>query len=292
MKKLFLLCLLLIGCGVDGDDGSSTLYSPKYTGIKEQATITANNNVDLTIGSLQGIDISFFFEFNIKINNLKVKEQETRTEAIIKKNGVIPGECSGNIEYKLIIDEKTGNFTGDFIFNDYCEAKTIVDGSVPIDGIFILDKNEFEILNINLTNLSFKNFVILNGDISIDYKGAPIETLILSNFLIKEKDKTEIHWIKEYLLNITDNDILFEINSVSGKYYNPIYGYIEVFVLDNVVYSINEEWPKEGIILNKGAAGASTILEVIDDISYIIKADRNGDNIYEIISEPFLWGDL
>jgi hypothetical protein len=79
--------------------------------------------------------------------------------------------------------------------------------------------------------------------------------------------------------------------SLSGRYYDPDFGYVDVSTTIPFILDYDAEWPISGELLCSGA-GSAAILTVIDATSYIVDADRNGDGVYEYNVGPFLWADL
>jgi hypothetical protein len=150
-----------------------------------------------------------------------------------------------------------------------------------------------------LTNLSSGDYMILTGDISVDYKGFPPKIFISADFLTKILSTEKTYWVNDYKLNILDNDTDFEVK-LAGRYYDPDYGYVDVSTpkTDPLIYDLHAEWPRSGEVICRGEKPAenkkrsSAILTAIDDTSYTVDADRDGDGVYELNLGPFLWSDL
>lgn len=261
------------------------------TGVADPAIITSNNAQTITTDALI---------IALVVNALKFPP----TAIITSRTGSVSGDCGGELAYSLNISSQSGNFTGNFIFNSYCANEITINGPSAVNGIYILSSDEFEILNMNLNNISSGDY-ILNGLVEIDYRRYPKKIEIFADVYNKKISTGKTYWANDYTINIRKSGASNKLDLVAryndpelvGRYYDPDYGYVAVTTPAPLVFDFNAEWPREGEMLCSGALSvfkfnSSSILTVLDDISYKIDADRDGDGIYEYNIGPFLWSDL
>lgn len=184
-----LMLLVVVSCisGCGGDSQSNETRKgpppppppppPPYTGITDQAAITANNAQPLTTGALNVTDTTIAVQATISaavqaaISPIVVSLPISNTT----KSGSIVGDCGGEVSYTLTINGQTGSFSGNFSFESYCKGGVTLNGPCPVDGLYALLKDEFETLNMTLTNLASGDYT-QTGDISIDYRDSPVQS--------------------------------------------------------------------------------------------------------------------
>ena len=109
------------------------------------ATIDENNAVQLAVGAYTGgvtgtvvgsgavvqekeigrprtLTISQALEKAIRHIDVTSALGSASFGAIITDSGTIDGNCGGSLSYTINIDDVTGDFTGNFNFNNYCDT--------------------------------------------------------------------------------------------------------------------------------------------------------------------------
>ena len=76
-----------------------------------------------------------------------------------------------------------------------------------------------------------------------------------------------------------------------GLEYEPDHGYVDVTTEEVFVIHDGDDWPSSGIHLIIGADGNEAKLTAIDNLSFRLEADTDGDGIYDWDSGPLLWSD-
>jgi hypothetical protein len=309
VRSLRVLMLLVIvscisGCGGNSQSNETRKGTntppPPYTGVADAAAITANNAQTLTTGAVAGVDttvatqttVSFAVQAAISPLVVSLPIPDTTT------NGSIAGGCGGNVSYTLTIDGQTGSFTGTFSFENYCQGGvTLISGSCTVDGVYALLTDEFETIDMTLTNLALGDYT-QTGDILTDYRNYPSSSII-ADLYNKKFSNGKTYWVNNYTIEMLDIGTGDESNVTAGQFYDPDYGYVGVstriplitgswfpFILD-----YGAEWPRSGQLLCSGES-SSAILTAINATSYVVDADRDGDGDYEYNIGPFLWADL
>ena len=74
--------------------------------------------------------------------------------------------------------------------------------------------------------------------------------------------------------------------SIIGRYYDPVYGYIELNVEDTILTYNADEWASSGKIVLAGAEGTqggNTGIRItyLNANEYLVEADTDGDGAYD-----------
>jgi len=85
-----------------------------------------------------------------------------------------------------------------------------------------------------------------------------------------------------------------DVEIVSGKYYDPTYGYIDVVTTDNFRFleSDNYTWPSSGVMVVTGTDNTKARLTAVSNTQCQIDADLDGDGDYEWGPVTKNWVDL
>jgi hypothetical protein len=88
-----------------------------------------------------------------------------------------------------------------------------------------------------------------------------------------------------------------EVEIISGRYYDPDYGYVEVYTEGPLRIDDGDDWPSDGVLVvtgDTGIAGGSTMarLTALSSTTYQVEADTNGDGTYDWDSGVLYWADL
>jgi hypothetical protein len=328
MKKLYFISICfvtfffsisLISCGgsgggSDGNGGGAVGATPiSYTGLTAQASISATNAADMTTGAVLGASVgaavvastdsensakpvvSHFYVIDLpdlfRRSAESVNWQHAITIAATRtESDTIAGECGGNLNYTITVEDITGVFTGIFTYSQFCESGITIDGTVDIDGSIDLVTNEFLIINFNFDNISSDEFVI-SGIISLNDTDA-ISSIITMDFLFKDIASNKVYWVNDYSLTITDINAADTEVTITGVFYDPDYGFVDVSTAIPFIFISADEWPSTGIMLCEGNGNTKAMLNAIDNQSYRVEADTNGDNVNDYDSGVLLWADL
>jgi hypothetical protein len=311
--SVLLVLVCLAGCSTDGDDGSSP--EPLYSGLTTQAVITSNNAQTLAAGALNGASVTLpvsplasqapaadgsgsLFPLFVAVKKSAAGDSIgtakttapaaslTPALAILNESGTIAGECGGQAAYTISINDQTGTFAGTFVFTGYCEAGLTISGTAVINGLWAIPTAEFETLNMTLSGITAAGFSI-NGTIAADYRSYPPAVTQVHNLYNRHIATGKKFRLENYVYSMTDTGTASLIN-LTGKYYDPDYGFVDVATSTTLSLPDGAAFPDSGAIVCAGA-GSSVILTAVDETSYLIDADRNGDGVYEYPLGPFSW---
>ncbi len=324
------LCLgagLMIGCGSDdgggGDDGGGESNSGiSYTGLTTQAVIDENNAEDIVIGAYQGgssgtawtglsavqtgeeeqigrsrtLVLSRALENALRRVDITTISDTGIYSAIQNESGSFDGNCGGSASFTISVNDETGSFNGNFNFNSYCEYGTTLSGSVNFSGQTNLSTGETQfIMSFNaLTIDSGSDSFTVDGDVDMDLSGST--TTITMNILMQDNSNKKVYWVENFNMTLT-MEANYVYVEVSGKYYDPDYGYVVLSTLTPLRIYDNNDWPSQGVLIctgNTGIGGSSTMarLTVLSSTQYQVEADTNGDGIWNYDTGLLNWSDL
>ena len=309
----------IIGCGGGGGGGNSVAIGPvpiTYAGITSQAPITAANAVDLATESLigaqtgsvfslgvgaempsNGLDEALFvYRFPAILHGVAANidfSEKSAVAALVTESDTIIGSCGGSVSYTLSVEDTTGVFSGSFVFTQYCDGGIVISGPVAVDGSVSLITSEIEVIHFNFNNVSSGD-ITLSGDVATDQTGMPV--IITMDFRVRDNVTGKVFWVNDYSLSITETSATEIEVDLTGTYYHHDFGYITIatpvtdpLVIDDTL----SPWPKDGIIIYEGEGNTSALLTVIDQVSYRVVADTDGDGSRDNYdSGDLLWADL
>jgi hypothetical protein len=210
--------------------------------------------------------------------------------ATTTESGTINGDCGGSATYSFKVDDQTGAFSGTFVFSNYCDAGTTINGSTTVNGT--MDLVDEVIVTINYTfNGMQSSDVVLKGTVGIDDSGYPPNSSTTFNLLVQNTANSKVYKYDNYVLSGTEVDASISFD-MTGTYYDPDYGYVAVTTPVDFIVGIDDDWPSSGEMLCVGANASRTKLTALNITTYNVSVDSNGDGIYETVLGPFNWSDL
>ena len=319
---LSIVCILgLISCGGGGGGGGGGDFVPSqptgltYTGVTTPAVIDSNNAAELASDALIGGETGS----NLEIFT-SVTEQQTKTNreiqlyeivhilggplykidfdshrgdslAVQTEQETVNGDCGGSASYTVTMDDVNGTFTGSMTFTDYCNENTAISGTAGFSGQFNVDTSDFLnfALSINMVSLtSGDQSYVIDGDVSVDVSGSPS---VASLDMFMKDSSGEVFWVNDYRLKISEGIDYVDLE-VSGRFYHPTHGYVDLSTNSAVrTYNIYQ-WPSSGEIEIVGGEGATARLIAVDENYCQIIADTNGDGNDDYFSDQISWNDL
>lgn len=211
------------------------------------------------------------------------------------QNSTITGSCGGSATYSISVDTSTGAFSGNFSFSGYCVDGLTVSGNASFSGIVDMETETLESFTFTfstLTATSASESITMNGSIAI----SALDSAITMNMTIKNNTTDWVFMVVDYQMIIDDYGTYTDY-SVSGRFYDPDYGYVDLETTQTLrVYSGNE-YPSSGKLTlfgEYGTAGGRTsaVVTAIDATYCRVEVDCDGDGTYEVILDPVLWSDL
>lgn len=301
-----------------GGGGGENSPGISYTGLTTQATIDQDNADDLSIGAYSGgkvgavsgglggiqfvggssndrlrlFHISQVLEGSLCQVDPGSKINGSILGAIVTERGTIPGDCGGNVNYTINVDDRTGNFDGSLNFYGYCYLGVAITGNVRFSGrvnlatrLLLTYSYSFSNLNGNIDGDS----ITMSGDILFDATASPIALTI--DALIKDNNSGDVCHVNDYEMTLTEGAGYIDIG-VSGRFYEPNYGYVEVSTIALFrIYDGNDN-PGQGVLVAAGENNTKARLTILSDTTLLIEADTNGDETYEYNSGVLNWSDI
>lgn len=314
---LFALFLISCGGGGGGDDGATSEIS--YTGSTEPATISGNNATDLAtesytngkLGSAMSniaasqtesseqnypppmLSVSNVLKESLYKADLTSRSSGTFAGAVYQKTDSVIGSCGGSASYTISVNDQTGEFSGNFNYNQYCGNGVIISGSVDFSGQ--VDVNTEEILTFtfsfnNLSSTQGSDSVTIKGDISFDATGSPV--VLTMTIWIKDSRINRVYWVKDYRLELTEGVGYVDID-ISGRFYHPDHGYVTLSTEEMLRLYDGDEYPSSGVLVVTGGGNTRARLEYISSTTYQVLADTDGDGLYDDYDSGVSnWADL
>ena len=315
----------VVACGGGGGGGGDIAIAPAsltYAGVTSPAIIDSNNAAELSsdafLGGETGTSLGIFnavsgtqptFAREIKLYEAvqvfndalyKIDFDAHGSDALAMQTAqeTMNGDCGGSATYSMNLDDVSGTFTGSMNFIGYCNGLTTVSGTVGFSGQLDMGTQEPDSFSfsINMVSMTSNNqSYVMDGDVSFDVTGPAAQAAI--NLLMKDA-ANETFWVNGYRLSIvkvyiSEEDYYSDI-TMSGRFYHPTYGYVDLTTIEQVRIYHDYEWPSEGKLQVVGASGSKAHLTAIDENSCIIEVDENGDGTFDDPPGPVTmpWQDV
>lgn len=301
------------GSNDGGGGGGGGQSSITYSGVTTQASINSTNADDLTSGALFGglfgssivslaaaennnkFKISHFYLVDLPKILLRSAEnvnwlpgQKISLNRV--ESNAVNGDCGGALNYTITVDDTTGNFNGIYTYSQYCDGGITISGEASVDGSIDLATDGIKIINYKFDNLEVDEDII-SGEISLDTTNS---NLLLTTLDIFYKDIVEnkVYWFDNYsttmaLINNADFELV-----ITGVFYHPDYGYLNVSTQNPFIFLSTDSFPSIGAILCDGSGNTKSTFTAIDNQSFKIDADTNGDGVYDYTSGALLWANF
>ena len=203
------------------------------------------------------------------------------------EKGSANGSCGGSFEYSLNINDAMYEFSGSFIYHNYCSPGIAVSGKVGVRGTYDTAGN-FHRVDFLFSNLS-DGLILMEGEITVEFTDTRIECQL--DYYAEDQDTGKVCWINQYRLNIYESSAQIEFE-FHGNYYDPDYGYVLVFTTENFQIFDDDKWPVSGGLLIHGQDNATAELIAVDNSNCIIMGDLDGDELLDFDSGILNWEDL
>ncbi len=193
-------------------------------------------------------------------------------------NHNVPGEFGGYAQFTLDVNDSFGSFIGSVTYNNYATQEQTVNGTANIHGT--LDANRMEVIRLTLSfkslNLSSNGFsASLIGTLSWGYNlSDSIETLSI-NMILLDRGSAQTYWFKNYE-QITTYGANSLIQTVSGRYYDHVHGYVDFTTDTPLVARYGNSWPTAGTLRFTGQNDSSARL-AFQTRNLLIEADTDGN---------------
>jgi hypothetical protein len=316
---LFSLMVVLAGCGGGGGGngaGGEDTSGISYSGLTTPAHIDESNARQLSTevygGGSVSPDLSMIGAISLKSQNYvsPILDVSQTIRELFKGFVITPGEggsfagsaeTHGNpdVEVKndgqggtstctIYYDELTGDVSGSLVFSNYHSDAIVAVGTITFSGIY--DPNT-DILTLDCT---FQNYKESDSVSSFTYFGSASAAMSADGFsitidaYIKDGGSEKVCWLNHYQLTETDRSGYNEI-TISGRYYNPDYGYVDFAAQSPFICYDAEKYPAEGILELTGDNDTSARLIALPSAVYQLLVDADGDGVFEWQSGDLSW---
>jgi hypothetical protein len=319
----------ILGTGGGGGDGGG-VTPVTYTGETAQAVITSDNALlfgELAflgvsasgtvepIGIIQSTPlaenrnasiISIARVLHTVIKNIEVTSAiNTLPIGWIETQPPISGDCSsGTASGSIDIDETTQMFSGNLVFDNFCDSGITMNGSIGIVGTcsgITFDPNT-QTCDISDYILSFNTFNVsgygvsqtLKGDMHYGYSVITPNVYNTVLFLLIRDDNTNTTYkFDNYAFTVTNNSGYDYVEITTGsvpRVYHPKYGFVIVSIPTPVQFDAGmlDTSPLTGVVLLTGANGTAggpttATFTFIDSDNFTLEVDTNGDGAPDVI---------
>ncbi|MDJ0781478.1 MAG: hypothetical protein QNJ22_05875 [Desulfosarcinaceae bacterium] len=315
----WLLFLALLGCGSGGDGGLG------YEGNREPATVTAENAQVLAVAAYDSAALEGPFTSFASLNGgtlpaigspsgrpvllsvadlLTAAVQQTQmaepdaaapVRALTVGSYTITGNCGGEADVDIQIDDETGLFSGSLAFREYCDEGTALQGVASYQGEVDPETDELVSFAFSFKNLSGSadgDRFRLTGELTIQVGAAPGEATLTMDLLFTDAGSGEALWLNNLTLGVAEgvaDGAAFETITFSGRVYHPVHGYVEIQTDVPFRIAADDDYPGEGGLRLAGAADATIWLTVISNAQYQVEADLDGDETVDWGPENYDW---
>jgi len=318
------LVWLLAACGGGGGDEAATDSSGTYTGLTTQAQIDADNAETIATSAYENSAAMGTADFiplaatggsppyalalgRVVTNFLDQAEilpgsTDGRLKVAVSDTYTAHGTCGGTATYNGF-DEATGSFSMTVVFDDYCTngngstSGTVVDGTMTLAGSVDEAAQTLQasatFSNLAVTLLNTGMATTTSGTLTLAVDAAATSTMNI-NMTIRDDTTGKTYKVENLtvsLFDVTASSVYF---NMAGRFFGPDYGYCDLTTVEDFYLVLGDNAPSDGILLVSGAngiAGGSTKarLTIIDQYTYRVEADTNGNGTYNYDSGPKSW---
>ena len=207
--------------------------------------------------------------------------------AVETRSGTIAGSCGGNLSYLIDIIDESSLFNGSFRFENYCDHGITISGETDFDGTYGIDSGDIRTAHFSFADLA-DGEITLDGDMSLDFLHLPT-TVTLSAYS-KDIESGQVYWIKDYAMNITEFAGYIEIE-IFGVFYHPDHGYVNLTTTEPFIVHHEDDWPTSGLLGIEGHKNTQAELTALNQLTYSVAADTDGNGVFDWDSRILNWTD-
>ena len=309
---------LAAGCGGSAG-GTSTGTTPvSYSGLTEMALVTEGNAVSIASGSYLGTQSANTLSPFSEPKASPVTDPSTETRSLVLDltgalrasmeslefdagaNGKIAaaamqtasgnkiGDCGGTAAYRFSYDENSGAFSGNLDFNGYCANQTQVDGATSFSGIYDSATHRIDWYNLifnSLTLTAGDQIFALDGELDCDLTTG--SDVVISIDLLVRNSANQVCWLNNYVIHVSG-----QTYTLTGRYYSPDYGYVDITTEIPLVIAEGDTYPSSGVLLLSGAGSTAARLSAQSATTWRVQADTDGEGTYDYDSGEKSWASL
>jgi hypothetical protein len=308
-------CVLVFSSGdVKREKDSEDDESPTvFTGSTFPAVIDSTNAKDLSGGALAGgmtrleaesagydedlraTQTGAFWPLRLPMvlkDSLKKAEITGPAAALYKpavetRSGTMAGSCGGNLSYLIDIIAESRLFSGSFRFENYCDYGIAISGETDFDGTYGIDSGDIRTAHFSFADLA-DGEVTLDGDMTLDFLYPP--TTVTFSAYSKDIESGQVYWIKDYAMNLNEFAGYIEID-IFGAFYHPDHGYVNLTTTGPFIVHHEDDWPTSGLLEIEGQKNTQAELTALNQLTYSVAADTDGNGVFDWDSRILNWMD-
>ena len=212
------------------------------------------------------------------------------------------GNCGGTATVSGSYDDVIGTLSLSAYLKDYCERGTTLNGTVGASGQAVADTQN----NINISSITVTLAMLTatyggdsfsaDGTMSIapqpghTYIGNDIVLTI--DMLFKDNATTKVYKLENYAISesTTIGTVSYDDITITGRYYDPDEGYIDLSTPATIRIVNNGQWPSNGSLHSTGNNSSATITAQ-SNTTYRLDVDTDGNGSVDSI-ENGLWANI
>ncbi|MEE8327355.1 MAG: hypothetical protein V3R32_00990, partial [Nitrosomonadaceae bacterium] len=282
--------LLLVGCGGGGGIFDSGVT---YTGLTTPAAIVDTNAKTLAegviVGSVTGtafgvvsdeqevqpnptiLDVVRILSGSVTLLDIS-PSSSILPGAVVSDSGSVPcNNPGGSIKISLRVDEVTGVFSGTFNFVNCAQGGTSINGIATVSGTINLFSFELEVINFAfnpITVVSGSESYSMSGTVSTSDNGGNVT--ITMDVRLRNNNTQMVEWMNDLTISGINNLSFMEM-TITGRYYHPEHGYVDIATIFPLQFDFFNQWPVNGQMTITGASGSKARLTVISNTQYTLE---------------------
>ncbi len=303
----FALVLQLNACGGGGGGGSDSAdnsSSLTYSGLISKATVDDTNAETLAIGAYFGqqqgmtvglmsvetpADSSTMSAHNISATLRRTLHLErlvpqasslsAQTAATQLPTAYYAGSCGGRLVSNMAVDTDKLNFKDFFEFQDYCDNGQVINGGASVAGTFLNSDGDLGTVHMSFHSLKVgrdSSSNTLDGQLQINFASAQYAETLTMNMLLGDDGTGQVFRYENFFSGINYGSGYVD-ETVSGRYYHPDFGYVDLETEQPLRTYNNLIWPTRGAFKCSGDAETFVRMSFVTETSSHLEADTDGD---------------
>lgn len=201
-----------------------------------------------------------------------------------------PGNCGGTASYSGTANDATGAIDATFRFNGWCNDGVTISGSVTVSGqvdvsgstpVLVSLTFSFTVLTVSDGTDTFTG----TGTISLDFGTTPESLTVDMDF---RDANGAVYRVSNFVVTVTPTGSGEDV-SLSGRFYHPDYGYVDVVTTTAFSVATGDTFPSSGQLVVTGAANSKARLTALSSTQFQVEVDADGDDVYETTIGPVDW---
>jgi hypothetical protein len=240
------------------------------------------------IGPFRPLRLPLVLQDSLQQVELASKVVSLFKPAVETRSGTLTGDCGGRLSYSVDFICESRTFNGSFSLENYCDHGITISGETDIDGTYEVDSGDLSTAHFSFADLA-DGSITLDGEISIDFLHQPITATFSAHS--KDIESGRVYWIKDYSMNITEFAGYIEIE-IFGRFYHPDHGFVNLTTTEPFIVHTEDDWPTSGLFVIQGAKNTKAELSALDQLSFSVATDTDGDGVFDSESGILNWSDM